>query len=465
MIGAGAPATYARRVTDSETLGDSAAAQAQRERLDGPLPEPVRQRVVALAADALAGLPAEQVPAGLRPFARFAAQKRARLAATPIASALEADVTFRTSVAERLREGAPDLAAALDRGTPPVAADPLDVAAAAYLLRPPGWTDHVEHARKEVARAEEAQRATESADAIARVESRLTAARAAARADAERLRADLDAARAEVAELRRKLHDARQRARQAEEVGRHAEVAAAAARAAGEAANAATDAELRRLRGRLADAETALEAGRRAGRESRSHEDTRLRLLLDTIVSSATGLRRELALPPVDTRPADTVAAVRPAAAGAGDVSGRAMPADDPGLLDALLALPQVHLVVDGYNVTKSGYGALPLEAQRSRLLTGLGALAAQIGCEVTCVFDGAALDSKPVASLPRGVRVLFSPPGTTADELIRRLVRAEPPGRPVVVVSSDREVMDGVSAAGARPMPATTLLKRLARS
>jgi predicted RNA-binding protein with PIN domain len=45
---------------------------------------------------------------------------------------------------------------------------------------------------------------------------------------------------------------------------------------------------------------------------------------------------------------------------------------------------------------------------------------------------------------------VLFSPQGQSADELIRRLVAAEPPGRAVIVVSSDREVADGVRSSGA---------------
>src|SRR5436305_1381268 len=79
------------------------------------------------------------------------------------------------------------------------------------------------------------------------------------------------------------------------------------------------------------------------------------------------------------------------------------------------------------------------------RLLTRLGALAAQAGAEVTVVFDGAALDGPTPTGSPRGVRTLFSPPGTTADTVIRRLVRAEPAGRAVIVVSSDREVSDGV--------------------
>jgi predicted RNA-binding protein with PIN domain len=152
---------------------------------------------------------------------------------------------------------------------------------------------------------------------------------------------------------------------------------------------------------------------------------------------------------------------------GVSDVSEQARRRDDPGLLDQLLALPQVHLIVDGYNVTKEGYGGLSLEVQRARLLTGLAALAARCGAEVTCCFDGAALDALP--SLPpvpaqRGVRVRFSEPGVIADDLIRRLVRAEPPGRPVVVVSSDGEVIEGVEAAGARAVHAAALLKRLER-
>ena len=188
-----------------------------------------------------------------------------------------------------------------------------------------------------------------------------------------------------------------------------------------------------------------------------------MRLLLDTVVEAASGLRRELALPPAtDDRPADAVDAVRP-----GDNDGqpgRAVSDDDPARLDQLLSLPRAHLVVDGYNVTKTGYPDLPLEDQRSRLVTGLAALAARCGAEVTCCFDGSALAGRVPAPTTRGVRVLFSRPGETADELIRRLVRAEPPGRVVVVASSDREVADGVRAAGARTVSAAALARRLDR-
>ena len=142
----------------------------------------------------------------------------------------------------------------------------------------------------------------------------------------------------------------------------------------------------------------------------------------------------------------------------------RAQDTDDPGRLDQLLALPRAHLIVDGYNVTKRGFADMSLEQQRKRLITGLGGIAAQTGDEVTVVFDGAErVHGLPPA--PRGVRVLFSRKGDTADELIRQLVRAEPAGRPLVVISSDREVADGVRRHGAYPMGADSLLRRLARS
>ena len=136
---------------------------------------------------------------------------------------------------------------------------------------------------------------------------------------------------------------------------------------------------------------------------------------------------------------------------------------DDPELVDRLLELPRVHLIVDGYNVTKTGYGELPLVAQRSRLSRGLGALAARTGAEVTVVFDGA---TRPpvMPPAPRGLRVLFSAAGEIADDVIRRLVAAEPEGRPVVVVSSDREVARDIARAGAYPVASALLLRRLDR-
>lgn len=445
--------------------GGTGAAWPAPEALDRPLPERVRARVIALAADALGALPEEEVPSTLRAFRRFTPTRRARLAAAPIAAALEADPAFRQRVAARVREASPELGAALDSGHLLATAEPLDVAAAAYLLRPAGWVDRVRAAVEELARLASAHSTAQAAEALPRLQEQLTAVRSQARADLDRMREELQLARTESATLRQRLRETQEVVRRAEVATRQAEASAEAVRAAAEGAASLAEAELRRLRGRLAAAEAALETARRSLREGRSVTDVRLRLLLDTVVDAAQGLRRELALPPADVRPADLVDGVRPDPSGVGDVAVRALDSDDPALLDQLLGLPQAHLVVDGYNVTKTGYGGLPLEAQRQRLLAGLASLAARSRAEVTVCFDGAELAGPVALNPPRGVRVLFSRNGEIADELIRRLVLSEPPGRPVVVVSSDREVAEGVTAAGARALPATALLRRLERS
>jgi predicted RNA-binding protein with PIN domain len=210
----------------------------------------------------------------------------------------------------------------------------------------------------------------------------------------------------------------------------------------------------------LADAEHALENSRRVVRDGRTTESVRSRLLVDTMVDAAQGLRRELALPPVHTRPADLVTGTGPGVPAPAGSRGR--DTDDPVLLEELLALPQVHLIVDGYNVTKTGYGDLPLEDQRGRLVTALGSLAARTQAEITCVFDGAELHGPGVVPSARHVRVRFSPAGVIADDVIRDLVSAEPPGRPVVVVTNDAEVLRDVRRAGAWTAGSLALLRML---
>ncbi|WP_327298104.1 NYN domain-containing protein [Streptomyces sp. NBC_01197] len=448
-----------RGAEPADAAGDAAEA------LDRPLPEAVRRRVVALVSDAFGGLTVPELPAQLRQYARFTPTRRAKFAGNAMAAALAADALFRRRIGERLKESQPELTGALEAGSPPAAADPVDVAAAAYVLRPPGWVKLVAAAGEEAQRVV-AERADEAVQhELERLRAELADARAQTRTENERLRTELDAARKEAESLQRKLRSAQSDVKRGEAALRRSGSEIDTVRSDATARVAAAESESRRLKARLGEAEAAVEAGRRAVREGRSVEDMRLRLLLDTVLDAAQGLRRELALPPVTTRPADSVDAVEPGRLSPKDIAARALSDTDPALLDQLLSLPQAHLVVDGYNVTKTGYPQLPLEKQRLRLLGGLSMLAAQTGAEMTCVFDGAELAAPVLLAPPRGVRVLFSKPGVTADEVIRQLVRAEPSGRPVVVVSADREVADGVARSGARPVASVLLLKRLSRA
>jgi predicted RNA-binding protein with PIN domain len=425
------------------------------------LPSVVRKRVLAIASDVLGALPADEIPSVLRPVAKFAPARRAQLAATQLAAALADDVIFRQRAAKR----AADAAKAGEPAATDSSGDPIRRAVLAYLGRPDDWRAALAEAVSEIERANANRSGRPRTDPAERTRDHVAIARAEARAEVERMQREVDDLKADLQKLRKRLGEARERAREAE---RTAEQAVARADAADERVASLTrliedsDAENRRLQQRLTDTEATLAAVRRSARDGRSLETVRARLLVDTLVDAAQGLRRELALPPLSVRPADLVKATAPPAAGPNEVPGRGRDVDDPALLRAVLELPQVHLVVDGYNVTKAGYGEIPLQDQRARLLTGLGGLAAQTGAEVTVVFDGAALSGPVPVVAPRGVRVRFSPPGVTADEVIRDLVAAEPPGRPVAVVSADREVADGVRRTGARPVDSRALLRLL---
>ncbi|WP_433168009.1 NYN domain-containing protein [Kribbella sp. CA-247076] len=436
-------------MTEAGTAASSAATS---------LPEPVRQRVLALSAQALGQLPATDIPAPLRRFASFAPAKRAKLSASVLGPILETDEHFRRLTAFQVRREHPELGDAVAEGLAVPAADPVEVAALAYLLRPDDWEQHVAAAAAQV--PVEAPRAAE--EAVSRLSDQLDQARTETRQVRERLREQVNELKAENVTLRRKLNEARQRISglQSELEQRTTEAETADERV--EAARAEVDRELRKLRARITELEAVEHAARRTAGQERELASTRTRLLLDTLVEAASGLRRELALPPGgELRPADTVAGTEPDAAPV----GRTAPDDDPALFDELLALPQVHLIIDGYNVTKTAWPNSPLHSQRQRLVTALGALVAQRRIEVTVVFDGAELSGPVQLNPPRGVRVRFSPAGVIADEVIRQLVRAEPPGRPVVVVSTDREVAESIITLGARALSATTLIARIARS
>lgn len=421
------------------------------------LPEVVRQRLVTLAADALEHLDSEALPASLRPVLSFARQRRARLAAAALAGALDDD-DFRRRVAAQVRPTRAGLAGALDTGAP-VAADPVEVAALAYLLRPPSWISLLETALE---RIDSPGRNSTDLDAVGRLQGQLTAARNDLVAVRAAHREQVAALKNENIELRRRIAVERTGARQArrdtetvtgELTRRHDD-------AARESAGA--QAEQRRLRSRVEELTSELQGLRQAERGSRADAAMRARLLLDTLVESAHGLRRELALPPVEALPADTVRLAESESGSTGTVGVRALSTSDPELLQQLVSLPRAHLLVDGYNVTKLGWPSSPLDAQRKRLLRELAPLAARSGTEVTVVFDGADLPYRPPVSSPRGIRVRFSAAGVTADDVLLDLVRAEPPGRPLVVVSSDAEVAAGATRAGARAVPSATLLQLL---
>jgi predicted RNA-binding protein with PIN domain/molybdopterin converting factor small subunit len=340
--------------------------------------------------------------------------------------------------------------------------DPVLVAVGTYLCRPEGWSAQLSRRLAVIAADEQAGERREQAgadrDGAAALRTALTRARDEAAA-AGAARTELEE---ELAKLRRELRRQRADADRARAAVREVERRATEEQDRLSTALAERDELVRQLERQTQEAREQLAVARRSARDGKSLAEVRTRLLLDTIVDSASALRRELALPPAAQTPAELVAeqliTTEPANTAA---PARGRDGDDPEFLAEVLRLPRAHLLVDGYNVTMEGFGARPLIDQRRLLVDGLSALAARTSAEITCCFDGAELEGR-TQGLVRGVRVLFSDPGTTADDLIGRLVRAEPAGRVLAVISSDGEVIAAAVAAGARSFRSTVLLRLL---
>lgn len=419
------------------------------------LPDAARTRVIGWAAAALGSAAPDRIPPGLAAVARFTPAKRATRGAGPLARALESDAAFRALVAHTARSAA-------DADAP---ADDVRRVALAFLAS----TDVPEES---LVRLRDTQRSAAAARRIAALErevARLGRLRTGPNdvdrgGPGESTPAPAGGAPDEVADrLRRRLREQGTRLREAED--RAAEAVADRDRMV---AAARRDVEIAERNRDLADrraeqaADHAERAARAAGAQRDSQDraqgarDRRIELLLDTAASAVAGVRREWRPVSRGELPADVVARqLAPVPVAAPGVA-------DAGRLTELLTQPGTHLVVDGYNVTKTGYPDLSLADQRDRLIRSLSGLAARTSAEITVVFDGAAVATAPPQG--RKIRVLFSPPGIIADDVIRRLVAAEPGGRPLVVATSDRAVVTDVARAGARTVASGVLLGVLAR-
>ncbi len=409
------------------------------------LPDAVQRPMVRWAADALGALPADRIPTGLRQVARFRASRRAALGAAALQGALVGDPAFRAEVAQHVKTLGVD---------PDGDGDLAERAAAAHLWGHPAADALVEEVI--------ASRPTVDPTAALRAEvSRLTAELAAARRSSARPAAPppdpAPAADTEaVDKLRQRLRDQGSALRAAKDEASIAEERAGAELRVLRVAHDRGQAELRNARDRLAQEQARadrlqqqLETTRAADRSGRDAAHRRVELLLDTVEQAARGLRREWQLTTGGPDPAERVAGAlqAPLLAPVGDTAG----------LTGLLAMPRSHLIVDGYNVTKSAWPQLTLAEQRDRLVRELAALTTRFTTEVTVVFDGASV-VVPQMNF-RGIRVLYSPAGVTADDVIRRLVAAEPQGRVLLVVTADREIVTSVRRAGARTVAPSALL------
>jgi len=182
------------------------------------------------------------------------------------------------------------------------------------------------------------------------------------------------------------------------------------------------------------------------------------------------------AAPPAGVGDAGAIGAVPqvgPGTAPAGETAAQRVPLALPGGMfddsleaaEHLLRAPGAVLVVDGYNVTMTGWPELPAAEQRRRLVAALSDLAHRTSTAVELVFDGAEVEPRSVPAPTRAlVRVRFSDPGVEADDVIIDMVGRIPAATPVIVASSDNRVRTGVRRRGANLLHARQLVALLRR-
>jgi predicted RNA-binding protein with PIN domain len=319
-----------------------------------------------------------------------------------------------------------------------------------WLERPDGWLDD---AMRLAAEADAAAEVADAAKQLKRAEKRrLAAEQAAARTRAEivtlrdsiaerdeviqGLRTDLVKLRDEVAELKADLIDTRNEARHA----RDRERAAAVKLGEVEAARAAAQ----HAQGRAESVRDNVLADRAALAAERS-ELARLAAQAESLAAQLTAL----ATPPTAGRPAPVVRKALPIPGG---VMG------DSDVAAEYLLRSGASVLIDGYNVAKLAWPKLDLEGQRIVLLDAVENLARRYGSDMTVVFDGADVVGANTDQR-RVIRVMYSPEGVIADDVIRDEVDRLPSTRQVVVVTNDRAIVRDVKAMGANTISSDQLL------
>jgi hypothetical protein len=124
------------------------------------------------------------------------------------------------------------------------------------------------------------------------------------------------------------------------------------------------------------------------------------------------------------------------------------------------------HLVIDGYNLIRRS-GSLrreedvALELGREELLEQLRRYKRARGQKITVVFDaGAKAELGEACGHKKGIRVIYSAQGETADATIKRICRRE--GEGLIVVTSDRELAAYAERCGAVTMASESFEDKL---
>jgi len=128
-----------------------------------------------------------------------------------------------------------------------------------------------------------------------------------------------------------------------------------------------------------------------------------------------------------------------------------------------------MHLIIDGYNllhVTLPLFQGASEDLQRGReqLIDQLSSYRRKRPCEITVVFDGwrgGWVTERKERN--KGIDLIFSKLGETADEVIKRLVKER--GSGAVVVTSDRDISRYAQRLSVAVIPSDQFRERIGQS
>lgn len=121
--------------------------------------------------------------------------------------------------------------------------------------------------------------------------------------------------------------------------------------------------------------------------------------------------------------------------------------AEAPAALRTVFAQEDLVVLIDGYNVSLNSFGTLPLELQRERTIACAASIESRFHPSCVVVFDGQSSTTR--GRVQSKVHVVYSPSGITADDVIVERIRVTPPDRPIVVVTSDKNLSARVKGLG----------------
>ena len=125
-----------------------------------------------------------------------------------------------------------------------------------------------------------------------------------------------------------------------------------------------------------------------------------------------------------------------------------------------------VHIIIDGYNlIRQSGYlsnlDLQDIQLGREALIDMLAAYKKIKAHRITVVFDGTrAPDLARERDRQKGIAILFSHNGETADAVIKKMAGGEK--QKALVVSSDRDILRSANSSGAATINAIDFESRL---